>query len=37
MIYCNFATQRVTSISFEELQVNDEIFLSIRSSEMENF
>ena len=37
MVYCDFATQKVTSISFEELQVNDKVIVSIRSSEMENF
>ena len=37
MFYCNFATQKVARISFEELQVNDRGILSIRSSEMENF
>ena len=35
--YCDFATQKVTRISFEELQVNDKVIVSIRSSEMENF
>ena len=37
MCYCDFATQKVTRISFEELQVNDRVVVSIRSSEMENF
>ena len=37
MVYCDFATQKVTRISFEELQVNDRVIVSIRSSEMENF
>ena len=37
MVYCDFATQKVTRISFEELQVNDKVIVSIRSSEMENF
>ena len=33
----DFATQKVTRISFEELQVNDKVIVSIRSSEMESF
>ena len=37
MFYCDFATQKVTKISFEDLQVNDRVVVSIRSSEMENF
>ena len=37
MVYCDFATQKVTRISFEELQVNDKVIVSIRSSEMEHF
>lgn len=37
MVYCDFATQKVTRISFEELQVNDKVIVSIRSSEMEKF
>ena len=37
MVYCDFATQKVTRISFEDLQVNDRVIVSIRSSEMENF
>ena len=37
MVYCNFATQKVTRISFEELQVNGRVIVSIRSSEMESF
>ena len=37
MFYCDFATQKVTRISFEDLQVNDKVIVSIRSSEMENF
>ena len=37
MVYCDFATQKVTKISFEELQVNDRVVVSIRSSEMESF
>ena len=37
MAYCDFATQKVTRISFEELQVNDKVIVSIRSSEMESF
>ena len=35
--YCDFATQKVTRISFEELQVNDKVIVSIRSPEMESF
>ena len=35
--YCDFATQKVTRISFEELQVNDKVIVSIRSSEIESF
>ena len=35
--YCDFATQKVTRISFEELQVKDKVIVSIRSSEMESF
>ena len=37
MVYCDFATQKVTRISFEELQVNGRVIVSIRSSEVENF
>ena len=37
MVYCDFAAQKVTRISFEDLQVNDKVIVSIRSSEMENF
>ena len=37
MFYCDFATQKVTRISFKELQVNDRVVVSIRSSEMEKF
>ena len=37
MVYCDFATQKVTKISFEDLQVNERVIVSIRSSEMENF
>ena len=33
MVYCDFATQKVTKISFEDLQVNDRVIVSIRSSE----
>ena len=35
--YCDFATQKVTKISFEDLQVNDKVIMCIRSSEMESF
>ena len=37
MVYCDFVTQKVTRISFEELQVNDKVIVCIRSSEMECF
>ena len=37
MVYCDFATQKVTRISFEDLQVNDKVTVSIRNSEMERF
>ena len=37
MVYCDFVTQKVTRISFEDLQVNDKVIVSIRSSEMERF
>lgn len=37
MVYCDLATQKVTKISFEDLQVNDKAIMCIRSSEMENF
>ena len=37
MVYCDFVTQKVTRIYFEDLQVNDKVIVSIRSSEMENF
>ena len=37
MVYCDFATQKVTKISFEDLQVNDRVIVSIRSPEMEKF
>ena len=37
MVYCDFATQKVTKISFEDLQVNDKVIMCIRSSEMESF
>ena len=37
MVYCDFATQKVTRISFEDLQANDKVIVSIRSSEMESF
>ena len=35
--YCDFATQKVARISFEELKVNDKVIVCIRSSEMESF
>ena len=37
MVYCDFATQKVIRISFEELQVNDKVIMCIRSSEIESF
>ena len=37
MAYCDFATQKVTKISFEDLQVNDKVIMCIRSSEIESF
>ncbi len=37
MVYCDYVTQKVTRISFEDLQVNDKVIVSIRSSEMESF
>jgi len=37
MVYCDFATQKVARISFEELKVNDKVIVSIRSSEIESF
>lgn len=37
VVYCDFVTQKVTKISFEDLQVNDKVIMCIRSSEMENF
>ena len=35
MIYCNYDTQDVVDITFDDLQVGDEIILTIRSSEIE--
>ncbi len=37
MMYCNFDTQNVVRIFFDDLQVGDEIILTIRNSEIENF
>ena len=37
MFYCDFATQKVTRISFEDLQVKDKVIVSFRSPEMESF
>ena len=31
MAYCDFATQKVTKISFEDLQVNDKVIMCIRA------
>lgn len=36
MIYCNYDTQDVVGITLDDLQVGDEIILTIRSSEIEN-
>ena len=36
MIYCNYDTQDVIDITLDDLQVGDEIILTIRSSEIEN-
>ena len=36
MIYCNYETQEVVDITFDDLQVGDELILTIRSSEIEN-
>ena len=36
MIYCNYDTQNVVAITLDDLQVGDEIILTIRSSEIEN-
>lgn len=36
MIYCNYDTQDVVDITLDDLQVRDEIILTIRSSEIEN-
>lgn len=35
MIYCEYDTGELKTISFEDLQVNDEIIFGIRSSEIE--
>lgn len=36
MIYCNYETQDVVDITLDDLQVGDELILTIRSSEIEN-
>ena len=36
MIYCNYDTQDVVDITLDDLQVGDELILTIRSSEIEN-
>ena len=36
IIYCNYDTQNVVDITFDDLQVGDEIILTIRRSEIEN-
>ena len=35
MMYCNYETDETKSINFEDLQVNDEVLLGIRDSEIE--
>lgn len=37
MIYCNYDTQDVVDITLDDLQVGDEVILTIRSSEIENY
>lgn len=37
IIYCNYSTHQVKDISFDDLQVDDDIILSIRSSEIESY
>ena len=34
-MYCNYETDETKSINFEDLQVNDEVLLGIRDSEIE--
>ncbi len=36
IIYCNYDTGEVKDISFEDLQVDDEVILNIRSSELKS-
>ena len=36
MIYCNYDTQDIVDITFDDLQVGDEIVLTIRNSEIKN-
>ena len=36
IIYCNYDTQNVVAITLDDLQVGDEIILTIRNSEIEN-
>ena len=36
MIYCNYDTHDVVDITLDDLQVGDEIILTIRNSEIEN-
>ena len=36
IIYCNYDTQDVVDITLDDLQVGDEVILTIRSSEIEN-
>ena len=36
MVYCNYDRQDVVDITLDDLQVGDEIILTIRSSEIEN-
>ena len=37
LIYCNYRTHQVKDISFDDLEVNDDIILSIRTSEIESY
>lgn len=37
LIYCQYDTHQVKEISFDNLQVNDDVILSIRDSEIESY
>lgn len=37
LIYCRYDTHQVQDISFDDLQVNDDVILSIRESEIESY